>query len=99
MLTIQTLHLAVLSEMEFNTLYKNCPLFPSSILNPRSYTVTDLKVVDRDKVWEEWKDVFNFEQVATGQTVHGFLHVFLLLHDMPRNLQPKLFPQLLVIFG
>ncbi len=56
-------------------------------------------MVDGDKIWEERQDVFNFEQVAAGQTVHGFLYVFLLLHHMPGNLQPKLFSQLLVIFG
>ena len=60
---------------------------------------TDLKMVDGDKVWEERQDVFDLEQVAAGQTVHGFLHIFLLLHHMASDLQPKLFPQLLVIFG
>ncbi len=54
-------------------------------------------MVNGDKVWEEGQDVFNLKQVAAGQTVHGFLHIFLLLHYMPGNLQPKLFPQLLVI--
>lgn len=59
--------------------------------------ITDLKVVDGDKVWKERKDVFNFEQVAAGQTVHGFLNIFFLLHHMLGDFQPKLFPQLLII--
>lgn len=54
-------------------------------------------MVNGDKVWEEWQNVFNLEQVAAGQTVHGFLHVFLLLDHMPGDLQPKLFSQLLII--
>lgn len=61
-------------------------------------SVTDLKVVDGDKVREEWQDVLNFKQVTAGQTVHCFLHILLLLHHMASDLQPKLFPQLLVIF-
>ena len=64
----------------------------------RKLFVTDLKMVNGDKVWEKWQDVFNLEQVAAGQTVHGFLHIFLLLHHVPRDLQPKLLPQFLVIF-
>lgn len=55
-------------------------------------------MVNGDKVWEEGQDVFNLEQVAAGQTVHGFLYIFLLLNNMPGDLQPELFPQLLVIF-
>lgn len=60
--------------------------------------MTDLKVVNGDKVWEEGQDVFDLEQVAAGQTVHGFLHILLLLHHVPGDLQPQLFPQLLIIF-
>jgi len=59
--------------------------------------VTDLKVVNGDKVWEKRQDIFNLQQVAAGQTVHGFLYIFLLLHHMSGDLQPKLFPHLLVI--
>lgn len=58
---------------------------------------TNLEVVDGDKVGEEGQDVFDLKQVATRQTVHGFLHVFLLLHHMTSNFQPKLLPQLLII--
>lgn len=54
-------------------------------------------MVNGDKVREEGQNVFNLEQVAAGQTVHGFLHIFFLLHHMPGDLEPKLFPQLLVI--
>lgn len=54
-------------------------------------------MINGNKVWKEGQDVFNLEQVAAGQAVHGFLHIFLLLHHMAGNLQPKLFPQLLVI--
>lgn len=57
----------------------------------------DLKVVNGDKIWKERQDVFDLEQVAAGQTVHGFLHILLLLHHMPGDLQPELFPHLLVI--
>lgn len=57
----------------------------------------DLKVVNGDKVWKERQDVFDLEQVAARQTVHGLLHVLLLLHHVPGDLQPKLLSQLFVI--
>lgn len=43
-------------------------------------------MVNGYKVWKEGQDVFDLEQVATGQTVHGFLHIFLLLHHMAGDL-------------
>lgn len=43
-------------------------------------------MVNGDKVGEEGQDVFDLEQIAAGQTVHGFLHIFLLLHHMAGDL-------------
>lgn len=54
-------------------------------------------MVNGDKVWKEGQDILYLQQVAAGQTVHGFLHIFLLLHHMAGNLEPQLLPKLLVI--
>lgn len=54
-------------------------------------------MVNGHKVWKEREDVFNFKQVAAGQTVHCLLHVFLLLHHVASDLQPQLLLKLLVI--
>lgn len=54
-------------------------------------------MVNSHKVWKEREDVFNFKQVAAGQTVHCLLHIFLLLHHMASDLQPQLLLKLLVI--
>ena len=54
-------------------------------------------MVNGDKVWKEGQDVLYLQQIAAGQTVHSFLHIFLLLHHMACDLQPQLLPKLLVI--
>lgn len=56
-------------------------------------------MVNGHKVWKEREDVFNFEQVAAGETVHCLLHIFLLLHHVASDLQPQLLLKLLVILG
>lgn len=43
-------------------------------------------MVNGHKVWKEREDVFDFKQVAAGQTVHCLLHIFLLLHHVASNL-------------
>lgn len=54
-------------------------------------------MINSHKVWKEREDVFNFKQVAAGQTVHCLLHIFLFLHHVASDLQPQFLLELLII--
>ncbi len=67
------------------------------LYSSRELQIASLKWSIDNKIWKERQDVLNLKKVATGQTVHGLLDIFLLLNHMTSDLQPQLLPQLLVI--
>ena len=49
-----------------------------------------LKMVNCDKVREEWEDILNFDRGALLQELHRQLDVVLLLHHVPGNLSHRI---------
>eukprot|EP00051_Salpingoeca_urceolata_P002641 m.51758 g.51758 ORF g.51758 m.51758 type:complete len:516 (+) comp12246_c1_seq1:293-1840(+) len=72
-------------------------LFDFVVVLLERFANVGLKMVDGDKVWEKRQNVLDFQQVALLQNSHGLFDVALLLDHVPRDAEPELLAELLVV--